>query len=65
MRLAQSLDTPDRKAFAKEQMALRMAETRNKRRRLENMFDENNEHNNASSESVSAARSGEQTNASS
>ena len=36
MRLAQSLDTPDRKAFAKEQMALRIAETRNKRRRLEN-----------------------------
>ena len=26
MRLAQSLDTPDRKAFAKEQMALRIAE---------------------------------------
>ena len=43
MRLAQSLDTPDRKAFAKEQLALRMAETRNKRRRLEmNVFlDEN------------------------
>ena len=35
MRLAQSLDTPDRKAFAKEQLALRMAETREKRRRLE------------------------------
>ena len=35
MRLVQSLDTPDRKAFAKEQMALRIAETREKRRRLE------------------------------
>ncbi len=35
MRLAQTLDTPDRKAFAKEQMALRIAETREKRRRLE------------------------------
>lgn len=46
MRLAQSLDTLDRKAFAKEQMALRIAETRNKRRRLENDMnlsaDENN-----------------------
>jgi hypothetical protein len=30
MRLAQSLDTPDRKAFAKEQMALRIAESRDK-----------------------------------
>ena len=35
MRLVQTLDTPDRKAFAKEQMALRIAETREKRRRLE------------------------------
>ena len=35
MRLAQSLDTPDRTAFAKEQLALRMAECRNKRRRLD------------------------------
>jgi hypothetical protein len=34
-RLAQSLDTPDRKAYAKEQMALRIAETREKRRKLE------------------------------
>ena len=39
MRLAQSLDTPDRKAFVKEQLALRMAESRNKRCRLEmNVF---------------------------
>ncbi|KAI2507538.1 hypothetical protein MHU86_6926 [Fragilaria crotonensis] len=35
MRLTQSLDTPDRKAFAIEQMALRTAETREKRRRLD------------------------------
>jgi hypothetical protein len=35
MRLAQTLDTPDRKAFAKEQMALRIAETREKRWRTE------------------------------
>jgi hypothetical protein len=35
MRLAQALDTPDRKAYAKEQMALRIAETRDKRRKLE------------------------------
>lgn len=39
MRLIQSLDTPDRKAFAKEQMALRIAETREKRRRLQTDFD--------------------------
>ncbi|KAI2488742.1 hypothetical protein MHU86_25796 [Fragilaria crotonensis] len=32
MRLAQSLDTPDQKAFAKEQMALRIAESRDMRR---------------------------------
>ena len=35
MRLVQSLDTPDRKMYAKEQLALRMAETREKRRRIE------------------------------
>jgi hypothetical protein len=35
MRLVQSLDTPDRKMYAKEQLALRMAETRDKRRRIE------------------------------
>jgi hypothetical protein len=38
MRLVQTLDTPDRKAFAKEQMALRIAETREKRRRLDADF---------------------------
>jgi hypothetical protein len=54
MRIAQSLDTPDRKAFAKEQMALRMAESRDKRRRLEtrmNLLDENNEHTNGGTSS--------------
>ena len=36
MRLVQSLDTPDRKMYAKEQLALRLAETQdNKRRRIE------------------------------
>jgi hypothetical protein len=35
MRLVQSLDTPDRKMYAKEQLALRLAETRDKRRRIE------------------------------
>ncbi|KAI2497103.1 hypothetical protein MHU86_17420 [Fragilaria crotonensis] len=35
MRLVQSLDTPDRKMYAKEQLALRLAETREKRRRIE------------------------------
>ena len=35
MRFLQSLDTPDRKMYAKEQLALRMAETRQKRRRIE------------------------------
>ncbi|KAI2490999.1 hypothetical protein MHU86_23567 [Fragilaria crotonensis] len=39
MRMVQSLDTPDRKAYAKEQMALRMAESRDKRRRLEQQQD--------------------------
>ena len=64
MRLAQSLDTPDRKAFAKEQMALRIAESRDKRRRLEDRMKlldgENN--NVLSSESVSASTSNEETN---
>ena len=45
MRLIQSLDTPDRKAFAKEQLALRMAETRGKRRRLELEYDNDNDSN--------------------
>jgi hypothetical protein len=35
MRLVQSLDTPDCKMYAKEQLVLRMAETRDKRRRIE------------------------------
>lgn len=35
MRFVQSLDTPDRKMYAKEQLALRLAETRDKRRRIE------------------------------
>ncbi|KAI2513051.1 hypothetical protein MHU86_1343 [Fragilaria crotonensis] len=36
MRLVQSLDTtPDRKMYAKEQLALRLAETRDQRRRME------------------------------
>ena len=35
MHLAQELDTPDRKAYVKEQMALRIAETCNKRHKLE------------------------------
>ena len=35
MRLVQSLDTLDRKMYAKEQLALRLAETRDKRRRIE------------------------------
>lgn len=35
IRFLQSLDTPDRKMYAKEQLALRMAETRQKRRRIE------------------------------
>ena len=35
MCLAQVLDTPERKAYAKEQMALRIVETCNKRRKLE------------------------------
>jgi hypothetical protein len=36
MRLAQTLDTPDRmKAFAKKQMTLRVAKTREKQRGLE------------------------------
>ena len=35
MRLVQSLDTPDPKMYAKEQLALRLAETRDKRRRIE------------------------------
>ena len=35
MRLVQSLDTPDRKMYVKEQLALRLAETRDKRRRIE------------------------------
>lgn len=35
MRFVQSLDTPDRKMYAKEQLALRLAETREKRRRIE------------------------------
>jgi hypothetical protein len=35
MQLVQSLDTPDRKMYAKEQLALRMEETRDKRRRIE------------------------------
>jgi hypothetical protein len=35
MRLVQSLDTPDCKMYAKEQLALRLAETRDKRRRIE------------------------------
>ena len=35
MRLVQSLDTPDCKMYAKEQLALRLAETRDKRRRVE------------------------------
>jgi hypothetical protein len=61
MRLAQCLDTPDRKAFAKEQMALRIAESRDKRRRLEDRvklhYGEKDD-----SESTSAAASGsEQT----
>ena len=40
MWLVQSLDTPDRKAYAKEHMALMNAETRAKRRRLELTEDE-------------------------
>ena len=35
MRFVQSLDTPDRKMYVKEQLALRLAETRDKRRRIE------------------------------
>ncbi len=35
MRLVQSLDTPDCKMYAKEQLALCLAETRDKRRRIE------------------------------
>ena len=62
MRLAQSLNTPDRKAFAKEQMALRIAESQDKRRRLEDTMKLLDENNNMSSESVSAA-SIEETNA--
>ncbi len=42
MRLIQSVDTPDMKAFAKEQLALRMAETRGKRRRPEHEYDNDN-----------------------
>jgi hypothetical protein len=38
MRLAQSLDTPDRKAYAKEQVTLRIAETHEKRRKLDKDF---------------------------
>ena len=34
-RLVQSLDTPDRKMYAKEKLVLRLAETRGKRRRIE------------------------------
>jgi hypothetical protein len=47
MRLAQSLDTPDRKEFAKEQLKLRVAEAREKRRRLEfNSGEQQNEQSN-------------------
>ena len=56
MKLAQSLDTPDRKAFAKEQMALRMAESRQKRRRLEDSMKSSVD---LSNESVSGAGSDE------
>ncbi|KAI2505336.1 hypothetical protein MHU86_9136 [Fragilaria crotonensis] len=52
MRLIQSLDTPDRKAFAKEQLALRMAETRGKRRRLELEYDNDNKKQDEASNSV-------------
>lgn len=53
MRLIQSLDTPDRKAFAKEQLALRMAETRGKRRRLVELeYDNDNKKQNETSNSV-------------
>ena len=63
MRLAQSLDTPDRKAFAKEQMALRIAESRDRRHRLEDRMKLLDcENNNVSSESVSSASSNEETN---
>jgi hypothetical protein len=52
MRLIQSLDTPDRKAFAKEQLALRMAETRGKRRRLELEYDNDNKMQDKTSNSI-------------
>jgi hypothetical protein len=49
MRLAQALvDTPDRKAFAKEQMALRNAESQDKRRQLEDNMKVLNENNDLS-----------------
>ena len=52
MRLIHSLDTPDRKAFAKEQLALRMAETRGKRRRLELEYNNDNKKQDKTSDSV-------------
>ena len=64
MRLAESLDTTDRKAFAKEKIALRIARSRDKRRWLEGIlklhFNENK--NFLSSESMSAASSKQEMN---